>query len=157
MGVYMKEKNTLFELKKLTHLILNEIEVNMDEESKKKFPSPTQIRIIGYIIEHDNNVLQKELENALGISRATVSDVLKTMEKNNLIERVQSDIDTRTNKVILKESAIKKLEEGKTLFELISSKMYENISNDELILFNSILNKMIVNLENKKGKEMDIC
>lgn len=153
----MKEKNTLFELKKLTHLILNEIEVNMDEESKKKFPSPTQIRIIGYIIEHDNNVLQKELENALGISRATVSDVLKTMEKNNLIERVQSDIDTRTNKVILKESAIKKLEEGKTLFELISSKMYENISNDELILFNSILNKMIVNLENKKGKEMDIC
>lgn len=153
----MKEKNTLFELKKLTHLILNEIEVNMDEESKNKFPSPTQIRIIGYIIEHDNNVLQKELENALGISRATVSDVLKTMEKNNLIERVQSDIDTRTNKVILKESAIKKLEEGKTLFELISSKMYENISNDELILFNSILNKMIVNLENKKGKEMDIC
>jgi len=153
----MKEKNTLFELKKLTHLILNEIEVNMDEESKKKVPSPTQIRIIGYIMEHDNNVLQKELENALGISRATVSDVLKTMEKNNLIERVQSDIDTRTNKVILKESAIKKLEEGKTLFELISSKMYENISNDELILFNSILNKMIVNLENKKGKEMDIC
>lgn len=153
----MKENDTLFELKKLLQLIINEVEFNIDEESKKKTLSPTQIRIITYIVEHDNSVLQKELENVLGISRATVSDVIKTMEKNNLIEKIPSDVDFRTNRIILKDSALKRLEEVKLTFDKISNKMYKNISNDELILFNSILNKMIVNLENKKGKEMDIC
>lgn len=152
----MKENTTLFKLKKLLHLILNEADLNMDVECKEKAPSPTQIRIIDYIVEHDNSVLQKELENALGISRATVSDVLKTMEKNGLIERVPSDVDTRTNKIILKESAIKRLEEGKIIFDKISNKMYENISKEELKKFNDILNKMMSNLE-KNRKEMDEC
>lgn len=146
----MEADTTLFQLKQLIQLILNEIEMNMKEECLKRTVSPTQFRIIDYILEHDNNVLQKELETALGISRATVSDVLKTMEKYDLIERISSDVDTRTNKIILKESALQRLEEGKKIISKISGKLYNDITGDELITFQNILNKMIKNLENKK-------
>ena len=146
----MKADTTLFQLKKLTQLIQNEIEITNVNEAQNIPISPTQIRIISYIIKHDNIVLQKELENALGISRATVSDVLKTMEKYELIERTASDIDTRTNQIILKEKAIKKIKNCKKNIKKMSNKLYRNIKSDEIVTFTNILNKMINNLEEKR-------
>ena len=146
----MKADTTLFQLKKLTQLIQNELEITNVNEAQNIPISPTQIRIISYIIKHDNIVLQKELENALGISRATVSDVLKTMEKYELIERTASDIDTRTNQIILKEKAIKKIKNCKKNIKKMSNKLYRNIKSDEIVTFTNILNKMINNLEEKR-------
>ena len=41
----------------------------------KKSPSPTQIRIILFLIEHKHEIIsQKDIENHLKLSRATVSD-----------------------------------------------------------------------------------
>lgn len=147
----MKSDTILFQLKKLTQLMLNEIETNNEKQTQDIPISTTQIRIICYMIEHDNKVLQKELENALGISRSTVSDVLKTMEKYDLIERTASDIDTRTNQIILKEKAIEKIKNCKKSIMKISDDMYENISEEEIELFKIILDKMIKNLEEKRG------
>lgn len=146
----MKTDTTLFQLKKLTQLMINEIEINNGKESQNIPISATQIRIINYITEHNNKVLQKELENALGISRATVSDVLKTMEKYDLIERTLSNVDTRTNQITLKDKAIKKIENCKKSIKKISNKMYQDIKDEEIEAFTKVLNKMIINLEEKR-------
>ena len=106
------------------------------------------MRIIDYIIEHhDEEVLQKKLESALGISRATVSDVLSTMEKYGFIKRIQSDIDTRTNKIIIQDKAINTIKSTKDKMDKIGVKMTEDISEEDLIVFNKVINKMIDNLE----------
>ena len=44
-------------------------------------PSPTQMRIIDYIIQNeDKPIYQKDLESIFNLRRATISEVLITME-----------------------------------------------------------------------------
>ena len=69
--------------------------------------TPSQIRIITYLCE--NKVLyQKDIEKNLNLSRATISGILSTMEKNNIISRCVSECDLRSKKIVLNED-IKKI------------------------------------------------
>ena len=143
----METKKIFFQIKNLNQNILSQLSIN-DIDKPKETPSPTQMRIIDYIIEHSNEeVLQKELESVLGISRATVSDVLSTMEKYGFIKRVQSDIDTRTNKIIIQEKAIKTIKSTKDKMDKLGVKMTKDITEEDLTIFNKVINKMIDNLE----------
>ncbi|MBQ9853660.1 MAG: MarR family transcriptional regulator [Bacilli bacterium] len=143
----METKKIFFQIKKLNQNIISKLSIT-DIDKPKETPSPTQMRIIDYIIEHhDEEVLQKELERALGISRATVSDVLGTMEKYGFIKRVQSDVDTRTNKIIIQDKAINTIKSTKDKMNKISVRMTEGITKEDLIIFNKVIDKMIDNLE----------
>lgn len=98
------EKNSmLFKLKVIYNLVVKKI----TNDGSNYRPSPTQTLIMDYLIQH-GNVRQKDLESKLNTSRSTISDVLSTMEKHNLIERKIDDKDTRTNIIVLKENAKKK-------------------------------------------------
>ena len=109
----MEEKNILFQIKSLEQLILRNIFLKKmsKEYDFKKMPSPTQMRIIDYILQNeDKTIYQKDLENIFNLRRATISEVLITMEKNNIIERKTSKYDTRTKEIKLSK-------ETKKLFE----------------------------------------
>ena len=87
----MDNQNIMFTIKRLNQVIANEIISHSNKQ--KDAPNPTQIRIIDYILEHSTQeVLQKDLEKALKVSRATISDVLRTMEKNELITKLHLKI-----------------------------------------------------------------
>ena len=76
----MNKKNIVFHIRSLDQAIIRTM---MRGKDIKKSPSPTQIRIVLFLIEHKNEIIsQKDIENHLKLSRATVSDVLNTMEKN---------------------------------------------------------------------------
>ena len=81
------------------------------------------------------------------LRRATVSGVLKTMEKNNLIVRVIDMKDSRVKKVVLKNSTkelfLKKIQEVETL-EKIAIK---DISKDDLDNFIKVIKKIKENIE----------
>ena len=50
--------------------------------------SPIQVRIVKYLVKQNNKaILQKDMEYIFNIRRSTVSGVIKTMEKNNIIIR----------------------------------------------------------------------
>ena len=54
-------------------------------------PSIAQMQIIKYILKHDGKTIyQRDLEEVFNLRRATISGILKTMEKNNVIIRVWS-------------------------------------------------------------------
>jgi len=110
-------------------------------------PTPTQMVIMDYILEHkDEEVLQRDLECILNLRRATVSGVLQTMEKHGLITRNLSKNDARV-KVI-------KFNEGtKMFFGVNKDKLVElervvtkNISDDELNQFMETLDIMQKNI-----------
>ena len=75
----------LFKLKDLDKMIVRSL---LDQEKLELLPSPTQMQIIEYIINSDEEVLQCDLEKAIKLRRATISGVLKTMEKKDLIEEL---------------------------------------------------------------------
>lgn len=112
-------------------------------------PTPTQMQIICYIIEHQNEeIYQKDLEDILNLRRATVSGVLQTMEKNNLIERVTSSNDTRTKKIILCEKTKDVFKENEKRFSELEKIITKNISVEELKVFLEVVDKMKQNMKN---------
>ena len=111
-------------------------------------PTPTQMQIMEYILsKNDQDIYQKDLEDVLGIKRATVSGVLQTMEKNGLIERIIDENDTRTKKIILKKETKEIFEKQKKKFEIIEKELTKNISEDEIQTFFNIIDKMEKNLK----------
>lgn len=94
----MKENSILSQIKSLEKLIVRNI-TGIGFQNIEAIPTPTQMQIIKYILENnDKEVYQRDLEKVLNLRRTTVSGVLQTMEKNNLIKRVTDTNDTRTKR-----------------------------------------------------------
>ena len=137
----------LFKLKDLDKIIVRSL---LDQEKLELLPSPTQMQIIEYIINSDEEVLQCDLEKAIKLRRATISGVLKTMEKKNLITRVISSKDARVKKIILSDKTKKMYLESKAKSEALEELITSNISDNEINIFLEVMNKMQENLM-KKG------
>ena len=150
----MEGKNkVLYQIRTLEKLIIRRYWVEKgftkeDFENKMKKTSPTQMQIIEYMLKHDQeDVYQKDLEKVLRLRRATVSGVLQTMEKNNLISRITNQEDTRTKKIILNENTKKLFLENKKKFDEIEEKIIKGISNENLNLFFQVIEEMKKNIE----------
>lgn len=137
----------LFKLKDLDKMIVRSL---LDQEKLELLPSPTQMQIIEYIINSDEEVLQCDLEKAIKLRRATISGVLKTMEKKDLITRVISSKDARVKKIILSDKTKKMYLESKAKLEALEELITSNISDNEINIFLDVMNKMQENLM-KKG------
>lgn len=151
----MKEYKLLYQLKALEKNIVRLV-ICCDNCSRVIPPTPTQMQIVKYILEHPNeNIYQRDLENILNLRRATVSGVLQTMEKNRLIERVIDTNDSRIKKIILNSEAKKIFIAHEKKMEEIEKFVIHDISEEEILDFLKIINKMQDNLKlvaEKKGK-----
>lgn len=147
-GDSMEEYRILYQIKKLEKLVIRNVSGSCVELKKQmKIPTLTQMEIIDYVIQNENkNVFQRDLEQVLKLRRATVSGVLQTMEKNNLIIRVQSNEDSRAKRIILNEDTRKIFLENKRKMEELEQTIVQGISNSELKNFIKTLEKMKKNL-----------
>lgn len=150
------ESGIFFELKTLEQEIFRTF-FNLDDVSKIKRPSPTQMRIIAYILNHkDTDVYQRDLEGVLNLRRATVSEVLRTMEKNGLISRAVSESDTRVKKIILEKKTNEIFQSKRKTFEEIEKTLEKNISKEDLNNFKKVIKQMISNIEYTKEERKSI-
>ena len=151
----LKEDRILYQIKGLEKII-DRIFLNDKDNCCENIgcffnhvPTHTQMQIIGYILDNYNkDIYQKDLESILNLRRATVSGVLKTMERNGLVLRVINDDDARSKRIILNDRA-------KEIFEYNDKKIAElekiavnGISNEELTIFSKVLKNMKNNLKN---------
>ena len=148
------ENIVLFKIKELDKKIVR----TMLKENSDINISPltsTQIQILKYMIEHQNeDVYQKDLENVLNLRRATVSGVLQTMEKNNLIKREIYENDVRVKKIILNEKTKSIFLKNKQKIDEIEKNITKNISKKDLNDFIKVIDKLITNLnEYEKGND----
>ena len=152
----MEEFSIFYKIKELEKNILKNLaKPTIDKQIENQIicrPTPTQMRIVDYILNNidKEDIYQKDIEEALKLSKATVSDVLYRMEKNGLIERNTNPNDTRSKKILLSKEAKQLHEVNKKRLQELEKKAGEDITSEELETFSNILNKMIKNLENKK-------
>lgn len=148
------ENKILFKIKELDKQIVRKI---IKENSDINIPqlTSTQIQILKYMIEHQTeDVYQKDLENILNLRRATVSGVLQTMEKNNLIKREVYENDIRVKKIILNEQTKQIFMKNKQKIDDIENNIIKNIPKEDLDNFIKTIDKLITNLnEYEKGKD----
>ena len=110
--------------------------------------------IIAYLYDHrDEDVYQKDIENAFSIARSTVTSILKLMEKKNYITRESVESDARLKKLVLTETGIElhyKIENMITKNEtLLDSLLTKEEKKQFLFLINKIL-KMQIKTEGDK-------
>lgn len=146
------KKRICCQLKDIDILIIRLL--HHESRNNLKLPTITQSRILDYILSHkDTDIYQKDLERVLNLRRATVSEVLNTMEKNGMIKRTKNQNDARTNKITLIEPNENRHQEFQKNIKDIEDIMTENISEEELEAFSLTLKKMQENLKNKYNKQ----
>lgn len=150
----MDDRYIIYKIKELDKAILRNVRLS-DMEFADKFQisnnsTPTQMKVLGYMIDnYGKEIYQKDLEEKLDLSRATISDVLKRMENNGLITRLQNENDVRSKRIILSDGANKVFEKGIETIDYIEKKAIKDISQGDLEVFIKVINKMIKNIYEK--------
>lgn len=115
--------------------------------------TPVQLKILNHLINSEEKVYQKDLEKILNVRRATVSDILNTMEKNNLIQRLPSVKDKRIKQIVLSESAENIRREATKKFEQLEKVMTKGVPKEKLDIYFEVCDLIKANL----GKENIYC
>lgn len=146
----MEDKNIFNSIKELEKGIVRKIMSETSHDEMYSKPSIAQMQIIKYILKHDGKTIyQRDLEEVFNLRRATISGILKTMEKNNVIIRVCDPDDARGKIVILSDDAKKFFKEKETLFKKLETVLKKDISKEELEIFYKVILKMRDNINRK--------
>ena len=149
----MEKLRVTYQIKNLNHEIIRYICETKVE--KKEFPTPAQIQILNYILsKKGDKVYQRDIGNALNLRRATLSEILKTMEKNGLIYKIPDKNDTRIKEIILSDKALINFETVKKSLNSAENVVTKGIDKKDLDIFLSVLAKMNQNI---KEERMKIC
>ena len=138
----------------LFRTLFNEVHMLMPKPSEDmRLDNISQWMVLAYLIENDSkDITQKDIENAIHRSKATVSGILDTLEKRNLIKREVSKSDKRKNVIKIREEVIEKCKPmKKQFFEAAESLLIKDIPNEDLVVFDRVLEQMVENL--KEGKK----
>ena len=147
---FMNDDRLLFQLKSLEKSIIRYLITEDNSNFKKMMPitTPTQMQIMEIILKTLEDVYQKDLEEKLNLRRATVSGVLQTMEKNNLITRVCVSSDARAKKIILNKKAKEIFLSNQQKLVDLEKIITKDISSSDLQLFSKIIKTMKENIKN---------
>ncbi|WP_125588339.1 MarR family winged helix-turn-helix transcriptional regulator [Companilactobacillus jidongensis] len=90
----------------VAHLIKvasNEISRSINDFASKYNLTGTQVQIIDFLtsLPEKKDIFQRDIEAEFNIRRSTATNILKNMEKKDLIKRVQVSTDSRLKKIIL--------------------------------------------------------
>ena len=147
------DNSVLKNIKIFHQLVINSIGVK--DMPKYTSVTTTQIQIMEYIISRPKKcALQKEFEKVLGLSRATVSSVLITMEKNGLIVRITDNTDNRTKKIVLSSNAQRVFNSSKEKIKKIEDICLKDITEKDLNTFINVLSKMTENLKEERNEKI---
>lgn len=146
------EKDIYCQIKELEILICRLI--HSKNPNIIKPPTITQARIMKYIFENNSkDIYQKDLEKALNLRRATVSEVLATMERKGLIIRSENPNDARSKKIELAQLDNNKKRKIKEQMQQLEQALTQDISKEELLTFSLVLRKMQNNIKKQYNKQ----
>ncbi len=119
----------------------------IEKLAKGKTYSGTQGKVIHYLFANkESTIYQKDIERDFGMRASTVTELIHSLEKMEMVRRVPSKKDGRYKEIVLNEKA-------KTLREDVSADMNEleqymkkDIGEEELLVWVKVTRKMLKNL-----------
>lgn len=109
--------------------------------------------IIGYLYENRHrDIYQRDIEKQFSVRRSTMTEILKLMEKNGLVERVKDESDARLKKIRLTETALKIHERHEKGIADFENYIRQGITDQEMKMFFEIIGKISENVQ-KAEKE----
>ncbi|MCR1850334.1 MarR family transcriptional regulator [Paeniclostridium sordellii] len=147
----MINKNKLklgLDISKINHIISRKMDASVINAIDDNL-TISQAYVIDFIsIEGKNKeIFQKDLEREFDLKRSSVSLMLNNMEKSDLIERVPVTEDARLKKIVLTEKSKKIYEKISIAIDSIENRLSEDITQEEIAVFQIVLEKIRNNLE----------
>jgi len=102
--------------------------------------------LIIVVAEYKNGIIMKDLAKLIGKDPSTVSSLVKKLEKNDYVSLSKSEIDQRSRLVKLKSKGWLFLEVITDISNQLFDLIYNEIEDDNRIVFRTTLNKIINNL-----------
>jgi DNA-binding MarR family transcriptional regulator len=141
------DNQIIYCIKNLDNAIFRKMFKKMKESHGMPF-NPMQGEIAKILFKNkDKDIYQRDLEKIIGIRRSTISGILKTMEKNGLIMRIDSVDNRKVKKIILTEKALNIHSSIADKVKEMNNEIIKGISEEELIVFFNVADKIKKNLE----------
>lgn len=145
----MEEQSIESEIKKIDNLIIRKI-VSYSKNNSYML-SPSQIMITRFLYKNSDKVVyQKDLEKGLPFRKSTLSGIIQTMVKNNIINTTSSKDDLRSKEITLTpygKKINKEIEENIIKFDKV---LKNNIKDDDLRIFFKVTKQIQDNLKGEK-------
>ena len=109
--------------------------------------TPMQAKVIMTIYKSSEPLCQKDLEGPISCNKSTMSSIVSTMEKNNLVRRQVSDVDSRINYLVLTEKGLDMAEYLKKDRSVTENLLCDGVSDDEYATFMKVIEKIRKNIE----------
>ena len=108
--------------------------------------------VIDYIYDHrTEDVFQRDIEKEFEIRRSTATELLKLMEKNELLIRQPVPNDLRLKKLILTQKALNQHRKMDKMIKEVEAVMLNGISPEEKQIFFEVMGKIRNNIiQNEK-------
>ena len=99
------------------------------------------------LLSHSGEPLsQKDFVNLYRVSAASVTDAVRKLESAGFLTRTVSKTDNRLNEVRITEEGLRLLGKTRAQFKEVERVVADGITEEELQIFRSVLNKMETNL-----------
>lgn len=119
-------------------------------------PQGQVVRFLDSREENQNLVLIKDIEQELNITKSVTSNLVKRMVQNGLVELEASPVDKRAKFVRLTDKSRSQMKQVKTFFERIDNQLMADIDEDELLIFEKVLNQLQENIKGIGGENEEI-
>jgi MarR family transcriptional regulator, repressor for mepA len=109
-----------------------------------------QARVVGFIGEKQDEgvtVNQKDIESYLDITGASVSNLLRGLEKRGFIERIRSVSDDRAKEISLTLKGRELIATFNSVFSEIENKIVQGMTEEQKKLFLELLKKVVKNFD----------
>ena len=142
------ELKVMDSIRLLHHAIRNALDAEGHKGPKKSL-NHTQMRIVGYLFDHEN-VCQKDLEEEIHLKKASITGALDSLEDKGLVIRNVCEDDGRKKILTLSDKAYQIRNKIDVVMVQTQDALVKDISQDDLDTFLKVAEKMIDNLE-KEG------
>lgn len=149
----MKKSETVgFQIRCTANLVSRFIENSHKDNENEERITKMQGWVIDYIYDHrTEDVFQRDIEKEFEIRRSTATELLKLMEKNELLIRQPVPNDLRLKKLILTQKALNQHRKMDKMIKEVEAVMLNGISPEEKQIFFEVMGKIRNNIiQNEK-------
>ena len=140
----------------------HQIHLMVQKEAKRcgiEFMGGPQGQVVRFLDNREKNqdlVLIKDIEQELNITKSVASNLVKRMVQNGLVELEASPVDKRAKFVRLTDKSRSQMKQVKAFFERIDNQLMADIDEDELLIFERVLDQLQANIKGIGGENEEI-
>ena len=136
----------------------HQVHLMVQKEAKRcgiEFMGGPQGQVIRFLDrrEHEQELtLIKDIEQEFNITKSVASNLVKRMVQNGLVELETSPSDKRAKFVHLTEKSRSQMKQIKSFFDRMNRSLLDGISEENLAIFEEVMDQLQANVEKIGGK-----